>query len=136
MSFLPKIADFGMAKFLERDFSRVMTKMRETIGYIAPEWISGTAITSKVDVYSYGMVLLEIVSGKRNSVKVFRSDDGHDQGKAISLWKQHASFLPEMLRLASLVDADLHGDVILEDVERVCKVACWCIQIMSLIDLP
>ncbi|CAN6270232.1 unnamed protein product [Urochloa humidicola] len=57
-SFVPKIADFGMAKFLGRDFSRVVTTVRGTVGYLAPEWISGTAITSKVDVYSYGMVLL------------------------------------------------------------------------------
>ncbi|KAF0913865.1 hypothetical protein E2562_024940 [Oryza meyeriana var. granulata] len=47
--------DFGMAKFIGRDFSQVVTTMRGTIGYLAPEWISGTAITSKVDVYSYGM---------------------------------------------------------------------------------
>ncbi|KAJ1295968.1 hypothetical protein BS78_01G262900 [Paspalum vaginatum] len=60
-SFTPKVADFGMAKFLGRDFSHVVTTMRGTVGYLAPEWISGTAITSKVDVYSYGMVLLEII---------------------------------------------------------------------------
>jgi serine/threonine protein kinase len=51
-----------MAKFLGRDFSRVLTTMRGTIGYLAPEWISGTVITAKVDVYSYGMLLMEIVS--------------------------------------------------------------------------
>ncbi|CAN6227325.1 unnamed protein product [Urochloa humidicola] len=52
-SFVPKIADFGMAKLLGRDFSRVLTTMRGTIGYLAPEWISGVPITQKVDVYSY-----------------------------------------------------------------------------------
>jgi serine/threonine protein kinase len=51
-----------MAKFLGRDFSRVLTTMRGIIGYLAPEWISGTVITAKVDVYSYGMLLMEIVS--------------------------------------------------------------------------
>lgn len=61
-SFIPKIADFGMAKFLHRDFSRALTTMRGTIGYLAPEWISGVAITPKVDVYSYGMLLFEIIS--------------------------------------------------------------------------
>ncbi|KAL6652879.1 hypothetical protein ACP70R_011804 [Stipagrostis hirtigluma subsp. patula] len=122
-SFVPKIADFGMAKFLGRDFSRVVTTMRGTIGYLAPEWISGTAITSKVDVYSYGMVLLEIISGKRNSGKVFSRDDNH------------ACYYPVQVvhrllegDVADLVDANLHGDVNMEEVERVCKVACWCIQ--------
>jgi len=51
--------------------------MRGTIGYLAPEWISGTAITSKVDVYSYGMVLLDIVSGGRNSTKQSSVEDVH-----------------------------------------------------------
>jgi serine/threonine protein kinase len=44
-SFIPKIADFGMAKFLGRDFSGVLTTFRGTIGYLAPEWITGVAIT-------------------------------------------------------------------------------------------
>ena len=61
-SFVPKIADFGMAKLLGRDFSRVLTTMRGTLGYLAPEWISGVAITQKVDVYSYGLLLFEIIS--------------------------------------------------------------------------
>ncbi|CAO2204581.1 unnamed protein product [Urochloa humidicola] len=64
---LPKIADFGMAKFVGRDFSRVLTTMRGTKGYLAPEWIGGAAVTPKVDVYGYGMVLLELLSGRRNS---------------------------------------------------------------------
>jgi hypothetical protein len=122
-SFLPKIADFGMAKFLGRDFNRVMTTMRGTVGYMAPEWISGAAITSKVDVYSYGMVLLEIVSGKRNSDKVFCSDNDHGGYFPVQVAR-------ELLDgdVASLVDANLHGDLNLEEVERICKVACWCIQ--------
>jgi serine/threonine protein kinase len=68
-SFVPKIGDFGMAKLLGRDFSRVITAMRGTRGYLAPEWLSGIAITAKVDVYSYGMILLEIISGKRNDIE-------------------------------------------------------------------
>ncbi|KAF7004747.1 hypothetical protein CFC21_019929 [Triticum aestivum] len=123
-SFTPKVADFGMAKLLGRDFSQVVTTMRGTIGYLAPEWISGTAITSKVDVYSYGMVLLEIVSGSRKSSKQSSSQDG-----------VHEGYFPVRVArslvegdVASLVDAKLLGEANLEEVERVCKVACWCIQ--------
>ena len=65
-SFVPKVSDFGLAKLLGRDFSRVMTTMRGTIGYLAPEWISGTAITTKADVFRYGIMLFEIISHKRN----------------------------------------------------------------------
>ncbi|KAL6651805.1 hypothetical protein ACP70R_010730 [Stipagrostis hirtigluma subsp. patula] len=122
-SFVPKIADFGMAKFLGRDFSRALTTMRGTIGYLAPEWISGTAITSKVDVYSYGMVLLEIISGTRNS------------GKESLSRGDHADYFPVHVvhklldsDVASLVDGNLEGDVDLKEIERACKVACWCIQ--------
>ena len=69
-AFVPKIADFGMAKVLGREFSHAITTMRGTIGYLAPEWIGGEAVTSKVDVYSYGMVLFELISGRRNSSQV------------------------------------------------------------------
>ena len=69
-AFVPKIADFRMAKVLGREFSHAITSMRGTIGYLAPEWISGEAVTSKVDVYSYGMVLFELISGRRNSSQV------------------------------------------------------------------
>ncbi|XP_057828329.2 G-type lectin S-receptor-like serine/threonine-protein kinase At2g19130 [Cryptomeria japonica] len=62
----PKIADFGLAKLVVRDFSRVLTTTRGTRGYLAPEWISGLPITPKADVYSFGMTLLEIISGRRN----------------------------------------------------------------------
>ncbi|KAJ3683543.1 hypothetical protein LUZ60_013770 [Juncus effusus] len=71
-AFVPKIGDFGLAKLLGRDFSRALTTMRGTIGYLAPEWIAGVAITTKADVYSFGMMLLEIISGNRNSNSIPR----------------------------------------------------------------
>ncbi|EAY94099.1 hypothetical protein OsI_15872 [Oryza sativa Indica Group] len=122
-SYVPKIADFGMAKILGREFSRAMTTMRGTIGYMAPEWISGTVVTSKVDVYSYGMVLFEIISGRRNSShECFRDGD-------------YSFFFPMQVArkllngdIGSLVDASLKGDMNLVEVERACRIACWCIQ--------
>ncbi|CAN6168083.1 unnamed protein product [Urochloa humidicola] len=122
-SFVPKIADFGMAKVLGREFSHAMTTMRGTIGYLAPEWIGGTVVTSKVDVYSYGMVLFEIISGRRNSSPEYFKD-----GDYSSFFPMQAARKLLNGEIASLVDSNLHGDVNLEEVERVCKVACWCIQ--------
>ncbi|XP_028796026.1 G-type lectin S-receptor-like serine/threonine-protein kinase At2g19130 [Neltuma alba] len=65
--FCPKVADFGLTKLVGMEINRILTTMRGTRGYLAPEWISGVAITPKVDVYSYGMMLFELVSGRRNS---------------------------------------------------------------------
>jgi hypothetical protein len=123
-SFAPKIADFGMAAFVGRDFSRVLTTFRGTAGYLAPEWLGGVAITSKVDVYSFGLVLLEIVSGRRNSPEAYSSDDNYhiEYFPVRAIGKLHGG------DVRSLVDPQLHGDFDLEEVERVCKVACWCIQ--------
>ncbi|TVT97382.1 hypothetical protein EJB05_57381, partial [Eragrostis curvula] len=122
-SFVPKVADFGLAAFVGRDFSRVLTTFRGTAGYLAPEWLSGVAITPKIDVYAFGMVLLEILSGSRNSPEAYTSNSYHVEYfpvRAVS--KLHEG------DVQSLVDPKLQGDFSLEQVERVCKVACWCIQ--------
>ncbi|KAI3788673.1 hypothetical protein L2E82_01446 [Cichorium intybus] len=62
----PKVADFGLSKLLDRtginqwNFSMI----RGTRGYMAPEWVLNLPITSKVDVFSYGVVILEMVTGR------------------------------------------------------------------------
>ncbi|KAK3119207.1 hypothetical protein QOZ80_9BG0715840 [Eleusine coracana subsp. coracana] len=150
-SFVPKVADFGMAKFLGRNFSRVVTTIRGTFGYLAPEWISGTAVTSKVDVYSYGMVLLEIISGSRNWNRKLSRDDGgnfpmqffHNDGNHEDNLSAHftdndgeyvgnfpVTVVHRLLdgNIGSLVDPRLNGNVNLEEVDRLLKIACWCIQ--------
>ncbi|MCO5591167.1 hypothetical protein L7F22_045148 [Adiantum nelumboides] len=63
--FTPKVGDFGLAtRFCEPNQTHLtMSTMRGTCGYMAPEWLKSDRITSKADVYSYGMVLLELVHG-------------------------------------------------------------------------
>uniref|UniRef100_J3M4A8 Receptor-like serine/threonine-protein kinase n=1 Tax=Oryza brachyantha TaxID=4533 RepID=J3M4A8_ORYBR len=122
-SFVPKIADFGMAAFVGRDFSRILTTFRGTIGYLAPEWISGVAITPKVDVYSFGMVLFEILSGRRNTPGVHIANSN-----CVTFFPLHAITKLHEGDVHSLVDTELHGNFSPEEAERVCKVACWCIQ--------
>ncbi|KAL2328300.1 hypothetical protein Fmac_021727 [Flemingia macrophylla] len=118
---VPKVADFGLAKLVGRDFSRVLTTMRGTRGYLAPEWISGVAITAKADVYSYGMMLFEFVSGRRNSEA---SEDG--------IVKFFPTFAANMVHqggnVLNLLDPRLEGDADIEEVTRVIKVASWCVQ--------
>ncbi|KAK3027829.1 hypothetical protein RJ639_040579 [Escallonia herrerae] len=72
-----KLSDFGLSKLIDRDQSQVMTTMRGTPGYLAPEWL-GSVITEKVDVYSFGIVILEITSGRKSFDKL-----QPDEGKAL-----------------------------------------------------
>ncbi|KAL6136811.1 hypothetical protein ACLB2K_062106 [Fragaria x ananassa] len=119
----PKVADFGLAKLVGREFSRVLTTMRGTRGYLAPEWISGVAVTAKADVYSYGMMLFEIVSGRRNSEP---SED--NKVRFFPTWAAGVITSTEEVDVLSLLDPKLgrNGDV--EEVIRVLRVACWCVQ--------
>ncbi|XP_020259464.1 G-type lectin S-receptor-like serine/threonine-protein kinase At2g19130 [Asparagus officinalis] len=120
--FCPKLSDFGMAKLIGHDFSRVLTTMRGTIGYLAPEWIEGLPITPKADVYSYGMMLFEIVSvsGRRNSKL---AEDG-----SIRYFPVQAASKLITGEVLSLLDEDLNGSADALELNRVCRVACWCIQ--------
>ena len=64
--FLAKVSDFGLAKLLNKEQSQVFTTMRGARRYLAPKWLMNLAISKKNDVYSFGMVLLEIMSGCKN----------------------------------------------------------------------
>ncbi|KAI4319781.1 hypothetical protein MLD38_033341 [Melastoma candidum] len=120
--FRPKVADFGLAKLLGRDFSRVITTIRGTRGYLAPEWLSGQAITSKVDVFSYGKLLFEIISGKRN-IEVENSDiHNYFPMTAAKVVTEEDDDVLQVL------DSRLGGRADPGQVRRVCRVACWCIQ--------
>ncbi|XVF04408.1 hypothetical protein REPUB_Repub05bG0079900 [Reevesia pubescens] len=62
-----KISDFGLAKLDEEENTHISTRIAGTIGYMAPEYAMRGYLTDKADVYSFGIVLLEIVSGKSNT---------------------------------------------------------------------
>ncbi|KAH7662293.1 S-receptor-like serine/threonine-protein kinase protein [Dioscorea alata] len=118
--FNPKVADFGLAKLLGREFSHVLTSMRGTIGYLAPEWITGLAITPKADVYSFGMMLLEIISGKRNRKQLAESEDYYFPAQAVVKVRE------DMVQC--LLDDRLQGNANMDELVIACRVACWCIQ--------
>lgn len=64
-NFNAKLSDFGLCKLIDRDKSQVITRMRGTPGYLAPEWLT-SQITEKADVYSFGIVVMEMISGRKN----------------------------------------------------------------------
>ncbi|KAF8006162.1 hypothetical protein BT93_K0467 [Corymbia citriodora subsp. variegata] len=119
-NFNAKVADFGLSKLIDKDQSQVVTTMRGTPSYLAPEWLSA-AITEKVDVYSFGVVILEIVCGR----KIFdRSLDQEDM-YLLSLFKRKA----KEERLLDIVDKS-SDDMQLNGPHTVnmMRIAAWCLQ--------
>ncbi|VAI11996.1 unnamed protein product [Triticum turgidum subsp. durum] len=141
-----KIADFGLAKLMSPEQSGLFTTMRGTRGYLAPEWLMNAPITDKADVYSFGMVLLEIVRGRKNS----KQDDEHDttttgsstttgaassDGAGGEATKARSSYFPALAldlheegRYLELVDPRLEGRADAAEVARVVRVALCCLQ--------
>ncbi|KAF3612907.1 hypothetical protein FXO38_36550, partial [Capsicum annuum] len=74
----PKISDFGMARYFGIDQSEEITsRIVGTYGYMAPEYAMHGQYSVKSDVFSFGVLLLEIISGKKNSA-FYQSDGAED----------------------------------------------------------
>jgi serine/threonine protein kinase len=61
-----RISDFGLAKLLKTDHTKTTTAIRGTKGYVAPGWFKNLPVTTKVDIYSFGILLLELVCCRKN----------------------------------------------------------------------
>ncbi|XP_058075535.1 G-type lectin S-receptor-like serine/threonine-protein kinase LECRK3 [Magnolia sinica] len=116
-----RISDFGLAKLLNTDQTRTSTGIRGTRGYVAPEWFMNMPITAKVDVYSFGIVLLEIVCCRKN----VESKPASEEEEILSDWA-YDCYREGKLNL--LVESDEDAVVDKQKVERLVKVAIWCIQ--------
>ncbi|XP_038979622.1 cysteine-rich receptor-like protein kinase 2 [Phoenix dactylifera] len=119
--FQPKIADFGLARLLPSDQSHLSTKFAGTLGYTAPEYAIHGQLSEKVDTYSYGVVVLEIVSGRKsNDIKL----EPETQYLLEWAWK-----LYENGKLIDLVDGTLDPNGYRpEEVKRVIEIALLCTQ--------
>ncbi|XP_058743447.1 G-type lectin S-receptor-like serine/threonine-protein kinase LECRK2 [Vicia villosa] len=121
-NFNARISDFGLAKLLNMNESKTNTGIRGTKGYVALEWFKNMTITAKVDVYSYGVVLLEIISCRR----CVQEMEQEDEEKAILTdWAYDC-------HKDGVVDALVEGDSeALDDKEKLEKlvmIGLWCVQ--------
>ncbi|XP_010657072.1 G-type lectin S-receptor-like serine/threonine-protein kinase SD2-5 [Vitis vinifera] len=115
-----KVSDFGLSKLIDKDQSQVVTTMRGTPGYLAPEWLS-SVITEKVDVYSFGVVLLEILCGRRNVDRSQPEEDLH----LLGIFRRKANE-GQVLDMVDKNSEDMQGHG--AEVMELMKVAAWCLQ--------
>ncbi|CAL5068430.1 unnamed protein product [Urochloa decumbens] len=120
-NFIAKISDFGLAKLLKAEQTQTSTGIRGTRGYFAPEWFKNVGISSKVDVYSFGIVLLEIVCSRRN-VDLKAADE---EQVILTYWAYDCYRCGQ---LDLLVEGDEEAITNMNMVERFTRVALWCIQ--------
>ncbi|KAB2044562.1 hypothetical protein ES319_D01G099900v1 [Gossypium barbadense] len=115
----PKISDFGLAKLYDDKKTHISTRVAGTIGYLAPEYAMRGHLTEKTDVFAFGVVCLEIVSGRPNA------DSGLEEQQIYLLeWAWH---LHEADREVELVDSNL-SEFDEEEVKRVIGIALLCTQ--------
>ncbi|MED6175093.1 hypothetical protein PIB30_075189 [Stylosanthes scabra] len=124
MNFNPKVADFGLAKLCNRDNTHIsMTGGRGTPGYAAPELWMPFPVTHKCDVYSFGMLLFEIIGGRRN---VDTNVPESQEWFPMWVWKKFdgGELLQELRLVCELLLEEEHKVM----VERMVKVGLWCVQ--------
>ncbi|KAL6600789.1 hypothetical protein ACP70R_045074 [Stipagrostis hirtigluma subsp. patula] len=122
---VPKIADFGMARLFPEagdGRSRVHTRVAGTNGYMAPEYLMHGDLSAKADVFSFGVVVLEIVSGCKNSSFVPPLDSEADS------LLEYAWRLYKKGRSLELLDPAVKSSAVPEQVELCVRIGLLCVQ--------
>ncbi|XP_010555956.1 PREDICTED: putative cysteine-rich receptor-like protein kinase 43 [Tarenaya hassleriana] len=123
LRYKPKISDFGLAKFYP-DSTKDMpsSSIAGTLGYMAPEYISNGRLTTKIDVYSFGVLILELTSGVPNNT--FRSDNSLET-LVTRVWQCFSSDKVEEMIDKGMDDDDEEG---VERIKRVIQIGLLCTQ--------
>ncbi|MED6199794.1 Cyclin-dependent kinase 4 [Stylosanthes scabra] len=116
--FTPKIADFGLARLFPEDKSHISTAIAGTLGYMAPEYVVRGKLTEKADVFSFGVLVVEIVSGKKNTSFITSSSSILQ-----TLWSLFGTN-----RLPEIVDPALEGNFPSEEACRLLQIGLLCAQ--------
>ncbi|KAF8084271.1 hypothetical protein N665_0727s0038 [Sinapis alba] len=122
------VTDFGLSKLVARDESRVVTEIRGTCGYLAPEWLLEHGISEKSDVYSYGIVLLEMIGGRRS---ILRVENKNKKKKKLEYFPRIVNQKMRERKVMEIVDQRLIEAREVDDEGQVMKLVCvalWCIQ--------
>ncbi|CAA0831618.1 Somatic embryogenesis receptor kinase 1 [Striga hermonthica] len=116
------VGDFGLAKLMDYKDTHVTTAVRGTIGHIAPEYLSTGKSSEKTDVFGYGIMLLELITGQRafDLARLANDDD-------VMLLDWVKGLLKEK-KLEMLVDPDLQSRYVGSEVEQLIQVALLCTQ--------
>ncbi|CAH9101573.1 unnamed protein product [Cuscuta europaea] len=116
------VGDFGLAKLMDYKDTHVTTAVRGTIGHIAPEYLSTGKSSEKTDVFGYGIMLLELITGQRafDLARLANDDD-------VMLLDWVKGLLKEK-KLEMLVDPDLANNYVEGEVEQLIQVALLCTQ--------
>ncbi|WOG87268.1 hypothetical protein DCAR_0206491 [Daucus carota subsp. sativus] len=116
------VGDFGLSKLMDYKNTHITTAVRGTIGHIAPEYLSTGKSSEKTDCYGYGVMLLELITGQR-AVDLARLANDNDV-----MLLEWVKVLLKDKKLELLVDADLQGNYVNEQVEELIQVALLCTQ--------
>ncbi|XP_039683327.1 probable serine/threonine-protein kinase PBL7 [Medicago truncatula] len=119
--FYPKLSDFGLAKFGPTgDQSYVATRVMGTHGYCAPEYATTGKLTMRSDIYSFGVVLLELITGRR-AYDETRAHDKHLVDWARPLFRDKGNF-------RKLVDPHLQGHYPISGLRMALEMARMCLR--------
>ncbi|KAL8144093.1 hypothetical protein V2J09_017125 [Rumex salicifolius] len=118
-----KISDFGLAKLIAPSMTHISTKVAGTFGYLAPEYAMHGRLNRKADIYSFGVLLLEIVFGCRSRD---RTRPPGEQYLIERAWKVYEAGSHH--ELASLVNEQLREDFDTQEAWKYLKAALLCAQ--------
>ncbi|KAL3824025.1 hypothetical protein ACJIZ3_020054 [Penstemon smallii] len=115
------VGDFGLAKLLDHQDSHVTTAVRGTVGHIAPEYLSTGQSSEKTDVFGFGILLLELITGQR----ALEFGKAANQKGAMLDWVKK---IHQEKKLDILVDKDLKNNYDRIELEEMVQVALLCTQ--------
>ncbi|KAK7284187.1 hypothetical protein RJT34_18928 [Clitoria ternatea] len=119
--FTPKVSDFGLAREATEGSNHISTRVMGTFGYVAPEYAMTGHLLVKSDVYSYGVVLLELLTGRKPV------DMSQPQGQEnLVTWAR--PLLTTREGLEQLVDPSFAGSYNFDDMAKVAAIASMCVH--------